>query len=80
MYLPVITHSRNLDVVYSLISLRLHNVTILAGVVNVINNEGALVQSDQLILHKDYNPDNFFNDIGLVLLSTPLTFSRTYEV
>jgi hypothetical protein len=41
-----------------------------------LNGTGAVVQSSELILHKDYDPYNFINDIGLVQLSTPLTFTR----
>jgi secreted trypsin-like serine protease len=50
-------------------------VTVLAGIVD-LNGTGAVVQSSELILHKDYDPYNFINDIGLVQLSTPLTFTR----
>nr|ABC88743.1 putative serine proteinase [Tenebrio molitor] len=50
-------------------------VTVLAGIVD-LNGSGAVVQSSDLILHKDYDPDYFLNDIGLVQLRTPLTFTR----
>jgi secreted trypsin-like serine protease len=54
-------------------------VTVLAGIVD-LNASGAVAQSSDLILHKDYDPENVLNDIGLVQLRTPLTFTRTYEV
>jgi secreted trypsin-like serine protease len=41
-----------------------------------LNASGVVAQSSDLILHKDYDPDNFLNDIGLIQLSTPLTFTR----
>jgi secreted trypsin-like serine protease len=50
-------------------------VTVRAGIVD-LNGTGAVVQSSELILHKDYDPHKFINDIGLVQLSTPLTFTR----
>jgi elastase-2 len=49
--------------------------TVLAGIVD-LNASGVVAQSSDLILHKDYDPDNFLNDIGLIQLSTPLTFTR----
>ncbi|XP_068895885.1 brachyurin-like [Tenebrio molitor] len=50
-------------------------VTVLAGIVD-LNGSGAVVQSSDLIVHKDYDHDNFLNDIGLVQLRSPLTFTR----
>jgi secreted trypsin-like serine protease len=41
-----------------------------------LNGSGAVVQSSDLIVHKDYDHDNFLNDIGLVQLRSPLTFTR----
>jgi hypothetical protein len=45
-----------------------------------LNGSGASAQSSKLIVHNDYKLDIPDNDIGLVQLSTPLTFNRTYEV
>ncbi|CAH1365749.1 unnamed protein product [Tenebrio molitor] len=41
-----------------------------------LNASGAVAQSSDLILHKDYDPEYFLNDIGLVQLRTPFTFTR----
>jgi secreted trypsin-like serine protease len=51
------------------------SVTILAGVVD-LNGSGASAQSSKLIVHNDYKLDIPDNDIGLVQLSTPLTFNQ----
>jgi hypothetical protein len=73
-YLRVITHPRNIDVVYSLIISRFDSVTVVAGVVD-LNGSGVLTQSSEVIPYYDFNPPkNVVHNIGLIRLSTPLTF------
>jgi secreted trypsin-like serine protease len=50
--------------------------TVVVGVVD-LNGSGVLAQSSEIIPYYDYNPNDFhYYNIGLVQLSTPLTFSR----
>jgi hypothetical protein len=80
LWVIIIRHPGNIDVVCLLIILRSDTLTVVVGVVD-LNGSGVLAQSSEIIPYYDYNPNDFhYYNIGLVQLSTPLTFSRTYEV
>ncbi|KAJ3638467.1 hypothetical protein MTP99_001830 [Tenebrio molitor] len=52
------------------------SVTVVAGVVD-LNGSGVLTQSSEVIPYYDFNPPkNVVHNIGLIRLSTPLTFNR----
>jgi secreted trypsin-like serine protease len=52
--------------------------TVLAGFMD-LSNQGQVIaqvaESSEVILHQDYDPDAFDNDIALIKLQTPLTFN-----
>ncbi|EFA04555.2 serine protease H117 [Tribolium castaneum] len=52
--------------------------TIYLGTANLkdVNNPNSLkLATDEYVLHPDYNPDTFENDVGLIKLRMPITFS-----
>jgi hypothetical protein len=80
LWVIIIRHPRNIDVVCLLIILRYDTFTVLVGVID-LNGSGVLAQSSEIIPYYDYDPNDFHHySIGLVKLSTPLAFNRTYEI
>jgi hypothetical protein len=65
--------------VYSLVLLRADSIDVLAGLID-LNGSGTVARGTEIVLHGDYDPDAFNNDIGLIKLSTPITFNGTYEI
>jgi hypothetical protein len=53
---------------------RFDSVTVLAGVVD-LSGSGVLTQSNEVIPYYDFNLNNVRHNIGLIRLSTPLTFN-----
>jgi secreted trypsin-like serine protease len=55
------------------------SIDVLAGLID-LNGSGTVARGTEIVLHGDYDPDAFNNDIGLIKLSTPITFNGTYEI
>jgi secreted trypsin-like serine protease len=50
------------------------SIDVLAGLID-LNGSGTVARGTEIVLHGDYDPDAFNNDIGLIKLSTPITFN-----
>jgi secreted trypsin-like serine protease len=65
--------------VYSRVILRADAVDVLAGLID-LNGSGTVARGSVKVVHEDYDSNALNNDIGLIKLTTPLTFNGTYEI
>lgn len=46
---------------------------------NLLSETGTVYKAKQVIPHKDFNPSRLVNDIGLIILSTPIEYAEKVQ-